>query len=49
MTKLQEAVEHLLEDFDTYGEILQTDENGEYGPTTAIEQLRKALIEELRK
>jgi hypothetical protein len=37
------AANEILEDFDTYGEVLQTDEEGEYGPTTAIEKLRQAV------
>jgi hypothetical protein len=32
----------LLEEFDTYGEVLQTDERGRYGPTCTIERLRRA-------
>jgi len=37
------AVKEILEDFDKYGEVLQTDEEGEYGPKTAIEKLRQAV------
>jgi len=37
------AAKEILEDFDTYGEVLQTDEEGEYGPKTAIEKLRQAV------
>jgi hypothetical protein len=37
------AAKEILEDFDTYGEVLQTDEEGKYGPTTAIEKLRQAV------
>jgi hypothetical protein len=47
MTELQRAAQAVLEDFDTYGEILQTDESLEYGPDSAIEQLRSALIHEI--
>jgi hypothetical protein len=38
------AVDEILEDFDIYGEVLQTDEEGEYGPKTAIEKLRQAVV-----
>lgn len=37
------AAKKILEDFDTYGEVLQTDEEGNYGPTTAIHKLRQAV------
>lgn len=37
------AAQEVISDFDTYGEVLQTDDDGEYGPTTAIEKLREAL------
>jgi len=37
------AAKQILDDFDTYGEVLQTDEEGEYGPKTAIEKLRQAV------
>ena len=37
------AARELLEHFDNYGEVLQTDEEGKYGPTTAIEKLRQAV------
>lgn len=40
--KLYEAVVEILNDFDTYGEVLQTDENGEYGDNSPIEKLREA-------
>jgi len=36
----------LLEEFDEYGEVLQTDEDGEYGPTSTIERLRAAIEKE---
>lgn len=37
------AAQEILRDFDDWGEVLQTDALGEYGPTTAIERLRKAV------
>lgn len=37
------AAKEILDDFDTYGEVLQTDEEGKYGPKTAIEKLRQAV------
>lgn len=40
---LRAAIE-VVSDFDTYGVVLQTDENMEYGPTTAIEKLRRAML-----
>jgi hypothetical protein len=41
------AASGVLADFDNYGEVIQTDTEGEYGPTTSIEKLRKfaAMIE----
>ena len=41
--KLILAAGEIVSDFDTYGEVLQTDENQEYGETTAIERLRESL------
>lgn len=37
------AALEILCDFDRFGEVLQTDEGGEYGPNTAIERLRQAI------
>lgn len=43
--QLRKAAAEIISDFDTYGEVLQMDERGDYGPTTAIERLRAALTE----
>lgn len=43
--KLQDAAVEVIDDFDTYGEVLQTDGNDDYSPNTAIERLRTALKE----
>ena len=34
---------YVVEDFDNFGPVLQTDEEGEYGPNTSIECLRAGL------
>jgi len=41
--ELYYAALEILDDFDTFGEVLQVDDNGEYGEDTAITKLRKAL------
>lgn len=38
------AVADILSDFDDFGEVLQTDDAGEYGPNSAIERLRRAYL-----
>lgn len=40
---LYQAAYKIITDFDTCNEVLQTDDDGKYGPTTAIERLRQAL------
>jgi len=35
--------EEAISDFDTYGEVWQSDENNEYGKNSTIERLRTAL------
>ena len=39
------AAREVLADFDTFGEVLQVDEAGDYGSTTAIELLRAAVAD----
>lgn len=39
------AAHEIVDDFDAYGEVLQTDDQNEYGETSAIERLRAALKE----
>ena len=39
------AVEILLDDFENYGEVLQSNENGEYDQDCAISELQKAYRE----
>ena len=39
---LADAAAQLLHEFDTWGEVLQSDTDGLYGPDTAIERLRSA-------
>jgi hypothetical protein len=39
---LADAAAQLLHEFDTWGEVLQSDTDGLYGPETAIERLRSA-------
>lgn len=41
--KLILAAQEIINDFDSYGEVLQTDDDGEYGETTAISMLRESL------
>jgi len=38
-----EAAREVVSDFNTYGEVLQVDDNGEYSGETAIGRLEKAL------
>lgn len=45
MDKLIRIAQTLVDEFDLYGEVLQTDDSGEYGPECSIEQLRNALLE----
>ena len=40
---LLEAATQILDDFDNYGEVLQTDPAGEYGRKSTIEKLRQAI------
>lgn len=42
LTELREAAQGVVLDFDTYGEVLQTDGNGDYSKETAIERLRRS-------
>lgn len=37
------ALEELVRDFDNWGEVLQQDDNGSYGPTSPIEAARAAI------
>jgi len=37
------AAQEVISDFHTYGEVLQTDDNGKYSDKTAIGRLEKAL------
>jgi hypothetical protein len=37
------AAKRVVGEFDDWGEVLQTDDEGEYGPDTAIERLRAAV------
>ena len=37
------AAQAILNDFDQYGEVLQTDYNGLYGDTSPIEVLRRTI------
>ena len=46
--ELENAACNIVDSFDNYGEVLQTDINGTYGPNSDIEILRKA-IENFRK
>jgi len=44
--KLLKAAANIVDDFDNWGEVLQSgpsDEFGEYGPSSAIEKLRAAI------
>ncbi len=41
--ELENAAWNLVDSFDRYGEVLQTDTDGEYGPNSDIELLRKAV------
>ena len=41
--KLYYAALEVMDDFDTYGEVLQANDCGEYGETTAIGKLKRAL------
>lgn len=38
-----DAAHNIVVDFDNYGEVLQTDESGNYGPESSLGQLRTAL------
>ena len=42
-TVLMMAAMEIVGDFDEYGEVLQQDEEGEYGEDSAIEKLRRAI------
>ena len=42
-TTLLYYAQRIVEDFDNYGEVLQNDDDGEYGPTSGIERLRAAI------
>ena len=41
--ELYQTACEILNDFDNYGEVLQTDINGEYGKEATIEKLRTAV------
>ena len=41
--KLILAARKIVEEFDAYGEVLQTGKDDEYGPDSAIGELREAL------
>jgi hypothetical protein len=41
--ELMNVAEEIIGDFDIYGEVLQTDGDGGYGPYSSIEQLRTTL------
>ena len=43
--RLYSASCEILLDFDTYGEVLQTDDDGDYGPESSLGALRKILSE----
>jgi hypothetical protein len=40
---LVQAAMDVLDDFEAYGPVLQSDEHGDYGPATAIAKLRDAV------
>lgn len=42
---LLRAAEQIIDDFDNWGEVLQTDVLGDYSPNTSIELLRSAVKE----
>lgn len=45
LQNLIESAGDIISDFDRYGEVLQTDSLGIYGPDSAIKRLRKSLDE----
>jgi len=46
--KLFDAACEIVEDYKEWGEVLQVDENGKYGKTTAIFKLQKAVDDILK-
>jgi len=42
--KLMDAAREILSDFNQYGEVLQTGDNGEYGMDSAIGRLNSAIV-----